>query len=379
MQALASLPGVHFTALEISDRDAFAALRTDRRPADSYTRMTLFPSRPIREVSLRELRSALWQALDRLRPDVLCVNGWGLPGSRTTLRWTMARRVPAVIMSDSTATDFRRVAWKEFVKTRLLRHFSSAVVAGTRHREYLVSLGFPAEQIFGAYDVVDNGHFERGANEARADAARTRLRLRLPDKYFLACGRFSPKKNSLGLIEAYDIFRQQNHESEWKLVLVGDGELRKEAEMLARQLGLGGEILFAGEQGYDVLPAFYGLASMFVHPSTSEQWGLVVNEAMAAGLPVLVSSACGCAADLVRQGENGFTFSPADRRGLAQLLSRMTAADLSLERFGRRSSEIIANWTPNDFARSVRAAAESAVRVPKSAPSALDSLLFMSC
>src|SRR5262249_59830905 len=96
----------------------------------------------------------------------------------------------------------------------------------------------------------------------------------------------------------------------WKLVLLGEGEQRAKLEGLRDALGLRNDVSMPGFKQYDELPAYYGLASAFVHTSTTEQWGLVVNEAMAAGLPVLVSERCGCGPDLVREGVNGFTFDP---------------------------------------------------------------------
>ena len=88
---------------------------------------------------------------------------------------------------------------------------------------------------------------------------------------------------------------------------------------------LAGDVILAGFKQYDELPAYYGLASAFVHASTTEQWGLVVNEAMASGLPVLVSDRCGCAPDLVEDGVNGFTFDPYDVEALAGLMQRVAA------------------------------------------------------
>ena len=204
-------------------------------------------------------------------------------------------------------------AWpgKSGVKSRLLRHFSAALVAGSRHREYLVSLSVsPAERVFSGYgDVVDNDHFAKGARVARDESQQWRQRLKLPRKYFLAVSRFSPKKNSVGLIQAYErVLRVRNprqRSGSWSRWL-GDGELRQAAQDLSSQLGLGDDVLFVGEQCYDILPVYYALASVFVHASTSEQWGLVVNEAMSAGLPILISSACGCSPDLVQEGHQWF-------------------------------------------------------------------------
>ena len=139
-----------------------------------------------------------------------------------------------------------------------------------------------------------------------------RQRLGLPERYFLASARFIEKKNLSGLLHAYAAYRRATPDDPWSLVVLGDGELRPELERLRGELGLDDVVSFPGYRSYQELPAYYGLASCFVHASTTEQWGLVVNEAMAAGLPVLVSNRCGCAANLVQEdgvqeGGNGFT------------------------------------------------------------------------
>jgi glycosyltransferase involved in cell wall biosynthesis len=105
------------------------------------------------------------------------------------------------------------------------------------------------------------------------------------------------------------------------------------------------------------LPAWYAHAGAFILPSTSDQWGLVVNEAMASGLPVLVSSRCGCAPDLVAEGRNGFTWDPADAAALTGLLERVSRLHpREREELGQRSQEMIAAFSPGSFARGLIAA-----------------------
>src|SRR5207244_4064698 len=102
-------------------------------------------------------------------------------------------------------------------------------------------------------------------------------------------------KNLPRLLEAFAGYRRLAGDAAWELVLLGDGPLRPELVALLKDLELDGHVLLPGFKQYDELPAYYGLAGAFIHASTTEQWGLVVNEAMASGLPVLVSDRCGCA------------------------------------------------------------------------------------
>jgi glycosyltransferase involved in cell wall biosynthesis len=132
-----------------------------------------------------------------------------------------------------------------------------------------------------------------------------------------------------------------------------------------RELGLAGAVRLPGFIQYEALPSYYGLAGAFVHASTSEQWGLVVNEAMASGLPVLVSERCGCAPDLVEDGINGSTFDPHDVEELAGLMQRVAAmTDQRRLAMGRAGQRIVADWGPERFADGLMRAVQVAMRRP---------------
>jgi 1,2-diacylglycerol 3-alpha-glucosyltransferase len=111
-------------------------------------------------------------------------------------------------------------------------------------------------------------------------------------------------------------------------VLLGDGPLKETLFHQVARMGLTDRVRFPGFKQYDELPIFYGLASAFIHASSSEQWGLVVNEAMASRLPVLVSERCGCAPDLVQNGVNGFTFDPFDIKNITDRMLQLSGGGL---------------------------------------------------
>jgi len=109
--------------------------------------------------------------------------------------------------------------------------------------------------------------------------------------------------------------------------------------------------LMPGFRQYDELPIYYAHATAFIHASSVEQWGLVVNEAMACGLPVLVSQACGCVPELVHEGVNGFTFLPGDVDGLAELLGKLACDRLACQEMGKQSKRIVSDWGLQRFAK----------------------------
>ncbi|MCL6622782.1 MAG: glycosyltransferase family 4 protein [Syntrophobacterales bacterium] len=186
--------------------------------------------------------------------------------------------------------------WKEFLKKNLVVRplFDAAFVPGSLGQEYLASLGLPVRQIWKGVYVVDNDYFARGAAAARDQSTEYRSRYGLPEHYFLCVSRLSSEKNLAGLIRAFAQYWA--HGGAWHLVVAGTGPEEKTLRQMAATVA-GDKIHFVGWQQYERLPVYYGLARIFILPSHIEPWGLVVNEAMAAGLPVLVSTACGCAPD----------------------------------------------------------------------------------
>ena len=353
--------------------------------AGSFQKVTLTDRHVNSRLWRQELQRRMFQTLDDLKPQVVAVPGWSLVDALIALLWCSLTRTPAIVMSDSTAIDAPRVAWKEWIKGRVVNLCSSALVAGIRHREYVMQLGMPADRIGLGYDVVDNRYFEDKVAEVRGRKSEVRKQFGLPEKYFIASARFIEKKNLPRLIEAYARYRQMVSKAEsgkqkaviWDLVLLGDGPLRSSIFDLRSSLGLDASVHLPGFKQYPELPAYYGLAGAFIHASTTDQWGLVVNEAMASGLPVLVSDRCGCAPDLVREGVNGFTFDPYNVEAIAQLMLKISAfQDASLSAFGGASRDIISQWGPERFVSGLESAAAKAIQSGPRPSTLLDRLLL---
>jgi glycosyltransferase involved in cell wall biosynthesis len=365
------------TAVEYSRTDSIYAWDVVDGAA-GFKRVTLFETDDFARHSQPELLAAVGGALAQATPEVVAIPGWGDRCSLAALHWCNMNRVPVVMMSDSPEWIVKRRWWKERIKRQLLRLVSAGLAAGQEHRDYLAGLGVSKEQIFLGFDVVDNQHFSEGAERTRLEEQQSasgeprtkiRERLGLPAAFFLASSRFVEKKNLERLFGAYARYRQLAEKSEnekrkaeiWDLVLLGDGPLRPPLEALRSSLGLEACIHLPGFRQYDELPAFYGLSKAFIMPSISETWGLTVNEAMASGLPVLVSNRCGCASELVVEGQNGFAFRPDDAAQLAHLMLKVSGFNFPLSAFGDASRHIIADWGPGRFAASLRSAADAAL------------------
>lgn len=362
---------------------------------EEFNIITLFEKGMNSDSACMELTSKLNLALNSFLPQTVFIPGWSSRVAFVALDWCMRHRIPAIMMSESTEWDEERNRWREFVKRRIINRCSAALVGGGSHKDYIRKLGMPDERIFLGYDAVDNKYFKDNAEAVKRQKSKLREQYGLPKDYFLASARFIEKKNLIRLLEAYSEYRaifstltpdRQETKSEsdpscgardpYDLVLLGTGILHSDIHRIITELQLGNSVLLPGFIQYPHLPVYYGLANAFIHASTTEQWGLVVNEAMASGLPVLVSNRCGCAQELVHEGVNGFTFDPYNVERLTQLMLKISVSNFPLSVFGDASREIIADWGTERFGSGLKAAAECGVKVGGKPSGVLDWILL---
>ncbi len=299
---------------------------------------------------LRRAKSGLCQAISEFRPDVIVTSGYAELALRRMALKAKRQGTRVLFWSESTAFDKPRYPWKEWLKGYMVRQYDGALVAGTPHKRYAVQLGLSESQVEIVGGVIDNALFSRGAQTARASANDLRATLGLPEGYFLYVGRFLPQKNLRRLLQAYGTYRRGSARGQTlDLVLVGGGPEEEAMRRIVTSEETPG-VHFLGIRQIDELPTFYGLASWFILPSISEPWGLVVNEAMASGLPVLVSNRCGCVEDLVQDGVNGLVFSPDSEEAVAAALRQ--AAEMpreARERMGQASQRHIEQFSPEQY------------------------------
>jgi 1,2-diacylglycerol 3-alpha-glucosyltransferase len=335
-----------------------------RRDEEPFDWITLFPDRDLEALGPADCAGAITRALDRDRPEALGIVGYSRPESMAAARWCRRTGRPAILMSESQAIDRPRTWWKEMIKGRRVRLFDAALVGGPRHRDYLVDLGMPKGRIALGYNAVDNAFYRDRAEmwRARGDG-----REGLPDApFFLSVCRFVPEKNLLRLIEAFARYRDQSApDGRWDLVLCGGGPDADAIESAIARSGHAGAIHRPGFLQAEPLTRWYAHAGAFVLPSISEPWGLVVNEAASAGLPLLVSERAGCAPTLAPEpeGTSGARFDPLDVEQIAHRLAWMAALPEDSRRaMGRRAAEVVDRWGPDRFAEGTLEALELAQR-----------------
>ena len=237
------------------------------------------------------------------------------------------------------AHEARKAGVAQFLKRSLLRLLFSRVdvflATGEGNAEFYKRFGVPERKILKLPYAVDNATLIPAVSKQREDRAtfRNSLGFGKEDVVILFAGKLIDKKRPFDLLEAYEKITSANK----RLLFVGDGPLRQGLEAYSREKKISG-VLISGFKNQTELPAYYAAADIFVLPSgVGETWGLVVNEAMCAGLPVVVSDLVGCSPDLVEPGENGYIYKCGDVDQLAEKLGALIMSPEARLRMGERS------------------------------------------
>ncbi|MBM3942628.1 MAG: glycosyltransferase [SAR202 cluster bacterium] len=322
-----------------------------------YQLRTLFPGQEYWKLESGEIKKALCQALNEINPQVVVLPGWGFKESVAGLGWCLRNGVARVVISDSQAIDNPRRPGRQWVKSFLVKRFQAALAGGQPHIRYLARLGLPARRCYVGCDVVDNAFFARITNPVEQENIPPR-----EPPVLLSCLRLLPRKNVLGVLEAL-----AGH-PHWDWIIAGDGPHRAKIESEIAELGLKKRVRLLGHVDYMQLPEIYAQADVYLQPSLSEPWGLAVNEAMASGLPVVVSNRCGCHEDLVKEGVNGFTFDPRKPSTLSKVLDQLPACREQWPEMGQASRDIIREWGLDLFAQNLWRACDTAIHQQSERP-----------
>ena len=293
------------------------------------------------------------RALSKSAPDLILCGGYNYVASWQALLWARGQKIPFILWSESNAKDLRRGhALVELLKNEFLRECSGFVVPGKAAREYLcTNKKIKGDIVFTAPNAVDNDLFCYAAAAARQNDGVHRRDLGLPARYFLFAGRLVREKGVFELMAAYAKL-EESVRQQIGLVFVGDGESRQQLERQAAAISPG-MIRFAGFAQREQLAIYYALAEALVLPTYADTWGLVVNEAMACGLPVILSRTAGCAAELVVEKWNGWLVSPRDASSLVLVMQSFADQPELSVTMGANSSRHIAHYSPNEWVRGI--------------------------
>ncbi len=303
----------------------------------------------------------IWRLLEKERFDVLVIGGWSLFPAQAAIVWARRRKVPYLIVSENHFREHRRL-WVRAVKSLVLRQVvpqaSGSLVTGSLAREHAIHYGAQPDSVTVFPNTVDIAAYRRAAERLRGDRASIRRSLSIEDGAVVVVqvGRLIPSKGVDEIVEAVGRARALVSRP-LHLLFVGSGELRSPLERRVAELGL--SATFAGfRQGEDLLEC-YAAADIFALFSRREPWGIVVNEAAAFGLPLILTDVVGAAADLLKPGENGELVASGDVPGQARAIAKLADDDLR-RRYGHRSIELVEPWgyepSVETFVLAIRAA-----------------------
>jgi len=256
--------------------------------------------------------------------DIFLVNGWYLKSYWQAIRTCHRIGIPVLVRGDSqlyTSRSKLKRCTKEIVYRIILRQFDGFLVVGQRTREYLLHYGVKPEQMYDVPHFVDNEWFREKSRMTMVERRTFRDKLGVGDKaaLILFVGKFIPKKRPLDLVYALSLLKKSGVSAE--AIFVGAGELEEKIRQLSRDLGI--IVRLPGFKNQSELPYYYAAADLLVLPSDGETWGLVVNEAMACGLPTIVSDAVGCGPNLIEEGKTGFTYPVGDINSLYRRIEQL--------------------------------------------------------
>ncbi|GAB3808045.1 hypothetical protein GCM10028819_46170 [Spirosoma humi] len=348
-------PAISLTVLQIARNEKSRAKleiapANGHAPAYTYNYELLF-DRFVEEVTLRERFKALLTRARADKPDVIILTGYYDLAQVFLLGWARRKGIRVIMQNESTAADHERGGWKEHIKRWIFSQCDGFFCFGTQSANYLIQLGVSPEKILLRKNAVDNNTLQIAYERALVNRTQEQARLGLRPKNVVFVGRFIAFKNLPTLLRAFsEALHQSPHSAEWGLILLGEGPDHDALTHQIDTLPVADQVKLMPSRPWYQVPDLLALSDVLVLPSLSEPWGLVVNEAMACGLPVIVSDRCGCASDLVREGENGFVFDPQNQSQLTALLLRFMNNELNLAAMQAASKKIIAPYSPEAVA-----------------------------
>ena len=304
----------------------------------------------LEEVSLAKRVSGILKAIKNVKPDIVNLTGYYDLASWIVLGYCKMKGIKTILSNESTANDHVRNGFKESVKAFIIKQFDGYFNFGTASENYLLSLGISKEKMLVKRNCVDNKVLKEIYLKQIPFRNVQQKRLNLAPKNFIFVGRLIEYKNLVRFLEAFGLAQKKSVHN-WGVIILGDGELKTDLQEAVSNKNIQ-NISFQKGVSWQQVPEYLALSDVLVLPSYSEPWGLVVNEAMACGLPVLASDKCGCAIDLVRNGKNGFTFSPENIEELTDLLIKfMNTDEDNLRKMGEISEQIIQDYSPENVGR----------------------------
>jgi glycosyltransferase involved in cell wall biosynthesis len=332
-------------------RSSLETVKDSSAPVYSYNYELLF-DRFLDDINLRERTSALIGRAKAFKPDVITITGYYDLAQIFLLMWAKRKGIRVILQNESTVSDHQRDGWKERIKQWIFSQCNGFFCFGSQSADYLIQLGVQPDKILLRKSAVDNNALRVAYERALPNREKEQKALSLRPNNFVFVGRLIGYKNLPLLLSSFaEAQKQSIQASEWGIILLGDGVEKNVLTEQINTLALTDSVHILPGRPWFQVPDVLAMSNVLVLPSSSEPWGLVVNEAMACGLPVIVSDRCGCAPDLVHEGKNGFVFAYDQPDQLTQLMLRFINGDVDVSKMSLWAQKLIAPYAPEAVAQ----------------------------
>jgi len=364
-------PGIYLKVYFLSDfsiRDYKDAgfgrtIKWDVPLLDGYDYEVLPAYGPRDRVSFfRPFNYGLGKRLKEAQFDALLVHGYANQNCIRAIIQANKLGINVFFRGESNLNSGTKHRFKLFVKKIFLKWLfkkcDGFLSIGSLNKAFYTHYEVPEGKIFDMPYSVDNSFFQDLASKARNNREyfRSSLGLQSGRTIILYAGKLMARKHPMDLLNAYiGLSNKGREEPRPYLLFIGDGKESNRLKNAAKKTGWN-SIKFLGFQNQTQLPAFFDLCDVFVLPSGHEPWGLIVNEVMNSGKPIIVSDQVGCAPDLVKDGQNGFIFPARNIDALKRALDTVLTDSKRIAQMSHNSLKKINLWGYEENIKGLRKA-----------------------
>jgi glycosyltransferase involved in cell wall biosynthesis len=339
---------------------------SDKTDAEIENWHILFPEREMDNIKGREIQKPLFEMLDFLQPEVVVAGAIAFPSGALCVNWAKRKNKGVIIFDDAKIEDVQRNKIVNFIKKRIYGNVDAALYPAQDWKATGRHWGFKPEQLFYGVNVIDNA-FWRKKDDLMENAG---------EKYFLSVGRMIWKKNFLYIIDTYNQLKK-NKINVPKLYIVGDGIEKEKINKYIEENQIDGVKLFPFLPQQELISLYQNAEAFILASRRYETWGLVINEAMAAGLPIIASNKCGATNVLLKEGINGYVIDPNQTSSLYEKLTLfLRLSHEEKEKMGKFSEEIIKEWNLDRFSNGVYSAILYALTHKKKCRNPMDKFIL---
>lgn len=350
--------GDTFQVVEIAGKGSpYAFAQTNRANSDGYWNI-LYPESAMENLDPKEIKPRLMKLLDKLNPDIIISGAIAFPSGAVAVAWANKHDKRVIVFDDSKIDVTPRSKLVNRIKRAVYNGVDAMLYPAPQWDDTGRFWGFDNDRIFYGIDVVDNAFWEIPSERVYGR------------RYFLTVGRLIECKNFDGLIRVYNKLAEKFDDIP-DLVIIGEGPQQKKLKELACD-----KVNILPFKKPEELRSFYQHAELFILPSHQDTWGLVVNEAMAAGLGCAVSRQCGCAESLIARSTN-YMFNDTDYERLLDIMIQqvnLSPADKEIQK--NKIADTIKVFDMKSLCKAVEQAVDKVYAKPKRRGSFIDKLII---